>query len=223
MIHFNQNGIPHIKKKGRHNMKIKKNKVSVNSILSSLFLISMLILLAFSVKTAIDSKRTGDSNYVFGYRLIYLTSGSMEPTIKTNGMALTKRVNSINDIEEGDIISFQTTLHDGTAVRATHRIYSISPNGEIFTKGDNNAVIDAFPVRIENVESKVCLIFNFTAWVINKWKCGASGKVLLVMLMLGVILTYVILSLAIQKFRKLYFRGKHTTTQCNNTNSGDST
>jgi len=138
----------------------------------------MLGLLLFSIKEMVISKKTGEPSFVLGYRLVYLTSGSMEPTIKTNGMALTQRVDTINDIKVGDIISFEVIQDDGTAARATHRIYEIN-DSVIYTKGDNNLVIDSYPVSISDVESKVVLIFNFTAHIVDIWQRSTAGKVLL--------------------------------------------
>lgn len=167
---------------------METNKYSrIGNVLSWVFLIGMFIFLLIASKTVINSKKTGEVCFVDGYRFIYLTSGSMEPTIKTHGMALTKYIGSLDELKIGDIISFHVEQEDGSTVRATHRIYDIDRKGRIYTKGDNNLVIDSYPITIDNVESKVCIIFNFTAWIVNKWEHSTAGKVFLLSIAAGII------------------------------------
>lgn len=163
----------------------------IKDVISWIVLVIMLILLAMSARAMYISKTTGQSAYVLGYRVIAITSGSMEPTIKTNALAISKRVDTIEDIAEGDIISFTVTQDDGTVAKATHRIYEIKDN-VIYTKGDNNLVVDSYPTNMSEVESKVCLIINSTAWIVNKWQSGFAGKIFICSMALLVLCIYIL-------------------------------
>lgn len=155
------------------------SKVSnkINTVFSWIFCIAMICLLTVSLFHITNIKE--EPNYIFGYRLISLTSGSMEPTIKTNSLTLTKKVDSINDLKVGDIISFHIVVDD-EEYKITHRIYDIDPNtGFIVTKGDNNNVTDSDLINISNVESKVCLIMNWTATFGKLWQNHVRGNELI--------------------------------------------
>lgn len=165
----------------------------IMNVISWIVLCSMILLLAIAGRNLYISRTTGEPSYILGYRLVFVTSASMEPTIKTYGAAVSKRVDTIEDIAEGDIISFSVTQDDGTVARATHRIYEIKDN-VIYTKGDNNMVIDSYPITIFDVESKVCLIFNFTAWIANKWQSSTAGRVMLCSLALLILFSMFLLN-----------------------------
>lgn len=183
--------------------KNKRTKNKVNEIISWVFLIIMLIFFGLSAKSVLDSKKSGEDAYVLGYRLVYISSGSMEPTMKTNGMALAKKVESIDDIKEGDIISFGVLQNNGSKVRVTHRVDHIQ-DGLIYTKGDNNRIIDSFPTTEDDLESKVVAIFNFTAGIVNMWESGSYGKLIILSIALGILIMFVLLEtwLHVRKKRK---------------------
>ncbi len=78
-------------------------------------------------------------------------SGSMEPTIDT-GSAIW--VYGIDEVREGDIITFRT----GVETRTTHRVVDIEESGgetRYVTKGDANDDADTETVARENVEGRV--------------------------------------------------------------------
>ena len=78
-------------------------------------------------------------------------SGSMEPTINTTDVVITKEQSQ--DFEKGDIIAFQNSK----AV-TVHRIVDISKEDEVTlyqTKGDNNNTADFKKVKQSEVKGKV--------------------------------------------------------------------
>lgn len=88
---------------------------------------------------------------VLGYRFFIIMSGSMEPTIGTTDVVITKEQK--NNLENGDIIAFQNSK----AV-TVHRIVDISnQDGELLyqTKGDNNNTVDSKKVKQSEVKGKV--------------------------------------------------------------------
>lgn len=159
---------------------MKKVWKVLSNILSWAFVIFMLVVLAVTVLTVKDAKELGKEAYIFGYRLVMLSSGSMEPTIHTNAVVVSKKVESLEDIKRGDIVSFRVKQDNGSVVRVTHRIYNILDDGSIYTKGDNNRVIDSYPITSDDVESKVVLKLNFVAYIVNLWNCGNVGKELVI-------------------------------------------
>jgi len=66
------------------------------------------------------------------YKVLYITNGSMQPTLQPGDLFLVKQDHS--DLEVGDIISFQIEGYNDTI---THRIVRID-NGVFYTQGDAN-------------------------------------------------------------------------------------
>ncbi|KAA1415333.1 signal peptidase I [Nocardioides humilatus] len=83
-----------------------------------------------------------------GVRPVVITSGSMEPTISTGAMVVSRSV-SADDVAVGDVVTVRTT----TGSRVTHRVVEISGDGGVVTlrlKGDANA--DPDPVSYPATE-----------------------------------------------------------------------
>jgi signal peptidase I len=84
-------------------------------------------------------------------------SGSMEPTINTGDVVLLKRVTSPPKL--GDIIYVRVPetarRRYGYPPQVIHRVFSISPKGEITTKGDARDKPDPFTVRSSTIKAKV--------------------------------------------------------------------
>lgn len=88
---------------------------------------------------------------VLGYRAFIVMSGSMESTINTTDIVITKQQQ--DNFKIGDIIAFQDN-----SVVTVHRIVDISTNGEEVlyeTKGDNNNTADQKKVKSSEIKGKV--------------------------------------------------------------------
>lgn len=116
------------------------------------------------------SKKDPNGNVVLnsiGYQPIYVQTGSMEgnepDSIKTGAVIFVEKVDSMEEIDVGDIITYQVYDESGKAITITHRIYNIKDDGTIITKGDNNRVADAYTITIDNVKAKVVVIWNWVA------------------------------------------------------------
>ena len=168
---------------------MKAKLKTFNEIFSWVLLIAVTVMLIFSVYTVTQAKKTGEGAFVFGYRPVLVLTGSMEPYMMTNGLALTKEVTALNQIEVGDVITYHHDTEDGRRLLITHRIVGIE-DGYIFTKGDNNRVSDSIPLTMENVEAKVISVFNQTAWLVAKWQT-TSGKIMLISCAAAIILIYI--------------------------------
>lgn len=167
-------------------MKEKKEESKLQAILSWVLLIVMAGLLLFTIFRVVESKKTGEGVFLLGYRPVLVLTGSMEPYMMTNGIALTKEVDSLDDIAVGDVVTYHVMNDNGRKLLITHRIVAID-DGLIYTKGDNNNVIDGYPLTMDNVEAKVVGVFNGTAWLAAKW-ATTTGKIMLICFLAAIIL-----------------------------------
>lgn len=83
-------------------------------------------------------------------RLIRITSGSMEPALKTGSYQVVNRGFSFEKIKAGDIVVFIVA----GGGKAAHRVIEIRSDG-LITKGDANEMPDLFLVTKENFYGKI--------------------------------------------------------------------
>jgi len=113
----------------------------------------LIIILLISLFYTVESKVTGDPPNLFGYQLLVVLSGSMEPGIKTGSIIAVKQTDEVDYFQIGDIITYQS-LNDPN-ILITHRIVDMKQNeAEVMyiTKGDSNDVPDVMPVPARNVK-----------------------------------------------------------------------
>lgn len=92
----------------------------------------------------LTSREKGVSN-IAGYIPLNIQTGSMEPTIMTGDLIITKEYDGKTPLEEGKIIAFFSVEGDTTIIK-THRIKSVyNINGMTYyvTQGDNNISEDS--------------------------------------------------------------------------------
>lgn len=157
---------------------MKASLKKISNIFSWLLLVAMCILMVYSCFNTYQARKSGEAAFLFGYRPVVVLTGSMEPYMLVNSIALTKQVTSLDEIAVGDVITYHMESDNGRSLRITHRIIAID-NEKIYTKGDNNYVDDGFYLTMNNVEAKVISVFNQTAWIAAKWQTPA-GKVMLI-------------------------------------------
>jgi signal peptidase len=97
---------------------------------------------------------------LFGYRLYYVATESMYPTITPYSIITVKEVDS-ETLKEGDVISFISRQPEIYGMVNTHRIYDIVRDDEgqtaFVTMGDNNPVPDSYYVYPEEIMGKVVM------------------------------------------------------------------
>lgn len=120
-------------------------------------------IIALSVYMLLGVAIQKDEFYVFGYRPVLVLSGSMEPYMETNSVAIMKKT---KDIQEGDVVMFR--IDEDT--RVCHRAVDIDAKGNITTKGDNNEVADFDKVTKNMIEGKVVARMNFLSGLIGKFR-----------------------------------------------------
>lgn len=113
----------------------------------------------------------GEVPTVFGYSVLRLQTGSMEPDYKTGSVVVTKHVDA-SELKKGDVISFYSTSQDISNQVNTHRIVEInylqSGAREFITKGDNNPEQDVNPTLETRVIGKVVFDLGvFSGSIIN--------------------------------------------------------
>lgn len=104
------------------------------------------------VMTVISTKINGGTPKVFGYEIMTVLSGSMEPGIKTGSIIAVKPVSDTTTLQKGDVITFKAADNPNTLI--THRIIEIQKEKDrvqFMTKGDNNDTTDRSPVMPEKV------------------------------------------------------------------------
>ena len=99
----------------------------------------------------------------FGYKVLQVTSGSMDDVFSVGDVILIKETKQ-EDIKKGDIITFKKEDI------ITHRIIEMNKTNDTMyytTKGDNNNVNDAEKVKYEEIEGKYIIKFVYIGYLIN--------------------------------------------------------
>ena len=116
-----------------------------------IFLLAVLIIL--NVVFALGRQETPS---FFGYSVLHIKSGSMEPSIMTGDIILVRKTDP-DDLAEGDVITFEMWIESGGTsmlTTVTHRIVSATGEGEdrtFQTKGDANNAADAWTVTADQL------------------------------------------------------------------------
>jgi signal peptidase len=94
----------------------------------------------------------------FGYSRYVITGGSMSGTIEKGSVVFEKAV-GVDELEVGDVITYQPPADAGTNALVTHRIVDMEPDeggGVLFTtQGDANAKPDPWQFRLVDEQQPV--------------------------------------------------------------------
>lgn len=98
----------------------------------------------------------GQVPQVFGFSMLRVITGSMEPTIPEKSVLVVRQTDP-HEIVPGDIICFFSPDPSLDGVPVTHRVQEVSQQEEIYfiTKGDANAVADTYPVSGDRLIGKM--------------------------------------------------------------------
>lgn len=94
---------------------------------------------------------------VLGYRLSFVMSESMEPTIMTHALCMTDMIHK--DYKVGDVIVYEHE-EEGVKLLICHRLKEIREDGTLVAKGDNNQKEDPWEIRQEDVVGKIIGYWN---------------------------------------------------------------
>lgn len=177
---------------------MRKKLHMLNEVFSWVLLIATSLMLVFTLYSVTTAPK-GEGAFLFGYRPVFVLTGSMEPYMLTNSICLTEKVDDMNDIAVGDVVTFHIEGKSGKNLNITHRIIDIDENGIINTKGDNNRVSDDLPLTIDNIDAKVICVFNQSAWLIDKWET-TTGKVMIISFGFALVFAYFTLKMLFNSY-----------------------
>ena len=95
-----------------------KSHNKVKNFLLTLLLIVTFLLVVFMVLTRIQ----GNIPELFGFQILRISSGSMSPELEVGDVILSKRVNDVNDLKTGDIISYKGLSGSYADKTITHEV-----------------------------------------------------------------------------------------------------
>lgn len=128
-------------------------KKSFKKIIGGVFVAILILLLAVSFGVSVINKKQNRPTFIFGYALLWVKTGSMEPAIPERSYILVKKYDGQGVVTD-DVITFvckdsSSPVYNGTV---THRVTAVTADG-YKTKGDNSAP-DKWTVKEEDVVSK---------------------------------------------------------------------
>jgi len=94
---------------------------------------------------------------IFGFSLFRVVTGSMEPTIPTGSILLSREAD-ISEIQVDDIVCFRTNASEIKGAVVTHRVVEIVEEAgqiKLITRGDANIASDAYYVTTDNLLGRV--------------------------------------------------------------------
>lgn len=132
---------------------------------------------------------------IFGLQVNVVTSGSMEPAIRTGSIIYVKWV-SPSILKEGDTITYR--IH-GNTTQVTHRVVKNNIEQKyLITKGDANDINDAHPVSYTDVQGKVLVSVPWLGWI-GILLVKPRNKVLTIFAYLSIIILYKIFSVIVDE------------------------
>ena len=177
-------------------MKNGKRKSPMKTI-GNVLLTASIILLVFAIAFSLfvrTSSAENDTTF-FGYKPLHIVSGSMEPTIRTGSIILSKRAD-FDTLQVGDVISY-----DNGSELITHRVIAINADGSLTAQGDANLQPDAHKIVRGDVKFVLVRTMNWTAPVIETLS-SPVGIVILVLLLADIVQFSVIMLFVRRKKQK---------------------
>ena len=176
-------------------LKIKKALHFITTVLMySICLIMIIVFLVFVVNF-IDSQHNikAGNNKKSLFSAYTIVSPSMVPSINVLDVVVTKRVDSPEDLEKGDIITFNSTDYRYSGVTVTHRIQNIekTSSGEYLytTKGDNNNTPDSSRISFNEIYGKVLFRIPKIGYI-QYYLSSILGWVAIIVVPAGMIIGY---------------------------------
>ena len=154
----------------------------------------IIILFAVVVLLVVVMTPKGEAPSILGYSFFRVMTGSMEPDMPVGSLIVVEET-PMQDLGEGDVISFYSRDPSLMGAVNTHRIVDISKDEEAYlfqTKGDANNVVDRYITREEDVIGKVV----FTSLIMGKMIRLASNPM--------IFLPLIVLPLAIMLIHSIY-------------------
>lgn len=141
--------------KNNEQSKAKKIYNVASTVVVALIFVFMIVVVA----VMLIQKNSGGESKIFGYYMYDVLTDSMSGTIEPGDVILCKAVEDVNELKEGDIITFKAPSGQLMGRNETHRIIEIARNEDgsikyFKTKGDNAKEADSWELKPENVKAK---------------------------------------------------------------------
>ena len=130
-------------------------KKVLKSIVNILAWVVLILALLVTILVFSSARNNGVAN-LFGYIPLTVESDSMYPTFKQGDLIICREIDSIDALQENDVITFWTII-DGKRVKNTHRITAVNDEDSVrsfITRGDNNAIDDETPTYAGDIIGK---------------------------------------------------------------------
>lgn len=163
------------------------------------------VLIFFTVYVFACSAK-GETADVFGYSVMKVVTGSMEPTIHENDFILVKETDSA-ELEVGDIICFKSDDPEIYGKLNTHRICGINDDGTFITRGDANPTADSYPAAPDKIVGKYTRKIGLFRFV-NSF--GDKRKLLLLLVILPMFAVSVYEAITVARTGKEYYDEVHS-------------
>ncbi len=136
---------------------------------------------AFLLVSIVSAKMKGEVPNIFGYSVMRIVSGSMEPEIPSGAYILVKKI-APEDVKTGDIISFYSEDKAIYGMPNTHRVTEIEALGNgtwlYTTKGDANIIAD----KIQANSGKLIGVYDGQIGWLNDLENALSGNLMLLLI-----------------------------------------
>lgn len=131
---------------------------------------TLIAILAIVVIIAMYSRINGNTPSFFGYSILRISSGSMEPDLKIGDVILSQNINDVYTLRVGDVITYEGS-GDTSGKLVTHEVIVAPHKGEngsvvLQTKGIANDVADR-EIVAEQVVSKMVVKLQFIDTMYN--------------------------------------------------------
>lgn len=159
-----------------------KEKKSIGKKIGSIVASAVIIILVLLIGVTVYSKITG--NMIIPYSVMWVKSGSMEPTIPTKSYILVKKA-SAEDIKVGDVICFTSRDPKLKGEKNTHRVVGIIGNNDEFvTRGDAAIKDDDFHVYKSDIVAKYVRNLKFLTFFGRVYSTTAGFVITMVLLLI---------------------------------------
>ncbi|MBR1635741.1 MAG: signal peptidase I [Lachnospiraceae bacterium] len=128
--------------------RLRNEKKTTRQTLSSITVFLLIVIVACFCINGI----VGGVPSVFGYRVFFIMSESMEPTIRTHQFVV-GRVIGDDEPEMGDVVAYEKG-DDPVRKMVIHRIVGVTDDGKFILQGDHNETADV-PVESGRIKYKV--------------------------------------------------------------------
>lgn len=136
----------------------------------------------------------------FGIKPYITMSGSMEPEIQTGSICFVNTKVEYDEMQEGDIIAFQTA----TGGFVTHRVISVTKEG-LETKGDNNENSDGITTDAGNFKGETLFSIPYVGYALRTLQNPRNFAIIII----------VVIGLLIYNMMDSYWAKKdRETTEC---------